>query len=213
MRRLGAAASAALAALALGASAHAQDFVVYVDGGVSFPAAPPEFSDFWKTGFAIGGGVGVRLTPFWEIVTSAHYQRFPADEEGQIDGLLLEGPGGVLEIASIDGRDAETIALLMEVRVHPGSPESSIDPFLAFGSGFCRVATTDAMVRPADPGYAPIPILGDTDSALAATIGGGLGYRVAPGWQIVLESIYTIAFTDQSSTEFLPLRLGVAIAM
>lgn len=193
------------------ARASAQDFVVYVDGGITLPAAPPEFGDFWKTGLAVGGGVGVRLSTFWEIVTTAHYQRFAADERGQIDGLLLAGPGGVLEIASIDGRDAEAIALVTELRVHPGRAGSSIDPFLAFGSGLFRVSTTDAIVTADDPRIAPIQIPGDTDTALAATVGGGVQFRVAPGWKIVLDSIYTIGFTDQSSTEFLPLRLGVAI--
>jgi hypothetical protein len=35
--------------------------------------------------------------------------------------------------------------------------------------------------------------------------------RVAERWHVVLDSIYTIGFTEQSSTEFIPLRAGVAL--
>jgi opacity protein-like surface antigen len=204
--------AAVVALVAAGsATARAEDFVVYLDAGTAFPTAPPEFSDFWKTGITIGGGFGLRLSPFWEVATVAHYQRLPADEEGQIDGLLLSGPGGVLEIAGIDGRDVNAIALVSEIRAHVGRPGSAWDPFLAFGAGFFRVSTTDATVTSTDPRVGAVTVLGDTDSALAATVGGGMQYAVSPGWRIVLDSIYTIGFTDQSSTEFLPLRIGVAI--
>ncbi|MFN8178919.1 MAG: outer membrane beta-barrel protein [bacterium] len=205
------AAVALLVAAAWPASASAEDFLLYLDAGLSIPAAPPELPDFWNPGLSLGGGVGVRLSPFWEIATDVHYQRFPADERAQIDGLLLSGPGGVLPIQSIDGRDAEATAILTEVRVHPGRAGARVDPFLAFGAGYFQISTTDATVTPApSSGVDPITIVGDSDTALAAAIGGGLQIHAGTGWRVVLDAIYTIGFTEQSSTEFIPLRVGVA---
>jgi hypothetical protein len=194
--------------------ATAQDFLLYVDVGLSIPAAPPELSDFWNTGFSFGGGFGIRPSAFWEIATNVHYQRFPADERGQIDALLLSGPGGVLPIQSIEGRDAEATAILAELRVHPGHPGSRVDPFLAFGAGYFQVSTTDATVTPApSSGLGPITIVGDSDTALAASVGGGIEWQAGANWRLVLDSIYTIGFTEQSSTEFLPLRMGLAFQL
>jgi len=210
-RRLAAAAVGAAAALA-GAThpAHAQGLVVVVDAGVVAPAAPPEFSDFWNAGWTAGGGLAVVLSPLWEIATSAHYQRFPADEAHQIDGLLLSGPGGVSEIASIDGRDARTLSLTTEVRFQLRATDAAIRPYLSFGAGFFQVSTFDATVVAVSPGIPSVSIPGDTDSALAATVGAGARTRLAPGVLAVLECLYTIGFTEQSSTEYLPLRAGLA---
>jgi hypothetical protein len=213
-RGAGAAAVVTLVAATLPAGAWAEDFLLSFDVGLSIPAAPPELPDFWNPGVSLGGGVGLRLSSFWEIATNVHYQRFPADERAQIDGLLLSGPGGVLPIASIDGRDAEATVILTEVRVHPGRVGSRVDPFLAFGAGYFQISTTDATVTPEpSSGVGPITIIGDSDTALAAAVGGGVQLRVGTGWRVVLDSIYTIGFTEQSSTEFIPLRVGIAVEL
>ncbi len=185
--------------------------VLYADGGATFPAAPPEFPDFWNVGWSAGLGLGVAIAPTWEVVTSVQYQRYGADEENQIDGLLLSGPGGVLDIASIDGRDVESIALLAEMRFLGGLPEAAWRPFLAFGAGVIQVSTTDATVIAAAPGFDPISIPGDSDAAFAASIGAGVAKRVSARVSVVFDTTYLIGFTEQSSTESIPFRLGIAI--
>jgi hypothetical protein len=210
MPALAVAAAATLAATFEDAFA-GDGLVFYADGGASFPAAPPEFPDFWNIGWSAGLGLGVALAPAWEVVTSAHLQRYGADEGNQVEGLLLEGPGGLLDIASIDGRDVETIALLAEIRFHGGVPDAVWRPFLAFGAGFIQVSTTDAMVTAHEPGFEPVPIPGDSDAAFAAAIGGGVARRISPRVSLVFDATYLIGFTEQSSTESIPFRLGLAI--
>jgi opacity protein-like surface antigen len=196
--------------LLLPATGRSEGLLVSVDGGVVATSAPPEFSEFWRTGWGVGGGVSVVLSPLWEVATSVHYQRFPADEGAQVDDLLLAGPGGIRAIASLEGRDAQVVALTGEVRFLPPMGDSALGPYLAFGAGFFRLSTTEATVVAATPDIPPVVLSGDTDSALAATVGVGARLRVSERLRLGAESIYTIGFTEPSSTEYLPLRVLLA---
>ena len=205
---------AAIAGLALAwvapSGAAGEGMLAVVDAGAAFPVAPPEFPDLWKVGWTVGGGVAVILSPRWEVATTAHFQHFGADEAAHVDALLLSGPGGVSEIASLDGHDARTLSLTSEMRFHFRAADDPVAPFLSFGAGYFQISTTDAVVVPVDPSLATVPIPGDTDSALAATVGGGVRLRANDTLRVEVRSAYTIGFTEQSSTEYLPLRVGLA---
>ena len=183
---------------------------LYVDAGASFPAAPPEFPELWDTGWTAGAGVGLRVSAAWEVVTAAHYLRYGADADRMIEELLLAGPGGVLDIAAIDGRDMSSLSLLVETRFHGRDAGADWRPYLTFGAGFFHASTSDATVTPADPGVEPVVVLGDSDGALAASIGAGVLLRLTASLSFVFDSTYLIGFTEQSSTEALPLRIGLA---
>lgn len=200
--------------VALAGPAAAQDLTLYAGAGPSFPQNPPEFSDFWRTGPAVSLGVGTRLSEIWEVVGSFQWQRFPADEAGQIDDLLLQGPGGeTLEIRSLDGRDATSLTLMIEARFHVPTQSRRILPYLAFGWGFFELSTSDATVTADVPGFEPVTILGDTDGAFGVTVGGGVELPVSRGVRVLLDSVYTVGFTESASTQYLPLRVGVGVGI
>ena len=55
-----------LIALLLGLSGTAsatEDLLGYVNFGSSLPIHPAEFGEFWNTGFSLGAGIGVPITP------------------------------------------------------------------------------------------------------------------------------------------------------
>jgi opacity protein-like surface antigen len=205
-------ACAATLAFALAAPASAQDLTLYLDAGPTFPQNPPEFADFWNIGPSLGVGLGTRLSPLWEIVGSVHWQHFPADEAAQIGDLLLQGFGQTLAIRSLDGRDATSLTLMAEARFHVPT-DGRLLPYLAFGWGFFELYTSDAKVTPDDDAFAPVTVLGDTDGAFGVTVGGGLELPVSHGTRLLLDSTYTVGFTDLISTQYLPLRLGVGFAL
>ena len=188
------------------APVRAEDFHVSFDAGAALPIAPPEFTDFWNTGWSLGGGVGLVLSRDWETVMAVQFCRFPTDEAGQIQDLLISGPNGVSEIRSIDGREVTVLSLTADVRLHLRTTGADVSPYLVFGAGFFSIATSDALIRASDPSFPEIPLSGDTDSALAATTGLGCRWRVGEGRFLGLESIYTIGFTEGISTQILPLR-------
>jgi hypothetical protein len=199
------------AVVATAGATSADELRIHASGGVAFPLSPAEFSDFWKTGFSVGGGIGVWSSPCWEIVGSFHFQRHTADRSRQAADLLLEGMGLVSGVRAIEGRDAKVVTLTAEVRFHIPTESSSMSPFLAFGAGYFGISTTDARVTPELEGLDPVTVLGDQDDAFGATFGAGVEAQVVSRVRLVFDSIYTIGFTERVSTQFLPLRLGLVL--
>lgn len=189
----------------------ADDLLGYVNTGGSMPVHPAEFGQFWNAGFSLGGGVGLPLTREWQLNTQFQFQRFGADGHRQSRDLLLSGPNGeVVGVASIEGRDLTMLTIMAEARFLIPSATPSRTWFLSFGFGRAEVFTSDAMVTSVDPRLDPLPIAGDSDAAFASSIGGGVEIDVSNNLRITVDSIYTTAFTAGSSTQFLPLRLGLA---
>jgi len=191
----------------------AEEMSIYLTGGVSLPNDPPELIDFWDVGVGVGAAWGFRLSPYWEMLACFSWQRFPADEAAQIEDLLLSGPGGVLTIESLDGRDATAITATVELRFHVPTERRRVLPYLSFGWGLFNITTSDASVTSTDPTLAPVVVLGDSDSAFGATIGGGLQFPVSPRTRVVLDCAYTVGFTEKISTQYLPVRLGLGIGI
>lgn len=186
---------------------------LYLSAGISLPSDPPELAEFWDTAPAAAAAWGVRFSPLWEVVASLTWQRFPADEAAQVEDLLLSGPGGVLEVRAIDGRDATALTVTAEARFHVPTEGRRVLPYLSFGWGYFDVSTSDATVTPADPSVGPVLVPGDTDTAFAVTIGGGLQLPVSARARIVLDTGYTVGFTEPVSTQYLPLRVGLGLGI
>jgi hypothetical protein len=190
----------------------AQDLLVYLQAGWALPTDPPEFSELWNTASSFGGGLGVRLSEKWELVGSLHVQSFPADEAGHIDGLLLLSPEGQpFEIRSVEGRDATVTTLLGELRYHFGTRIPRTSPFFGFGVGYLDMTLSAATLMPDADGATPVKFPEEVTSGLATSVGAGFSIRISRRLRFVLDSIYTIGFTEGLSTQFLPLRIGVAI--
>ncbi|NNE42656.1 MAG: outer membrane beta-barrel protein [Gemmatimonadetes bacterium] len=186
---------------------------LYVSGGLAIPSDPPEFSDLWDTGPAFGGAVGIRVSPFWEVVASVDYQRFPTDEQAQADDLLLAGFGDTFFIDSIEGREVTVVTVMASARFHVPTDDPAWSPYLGFGWGLFEVFTSDAQITAGNGTIGPITLVGDTDTAFGVQVGGGIQWAVAPGAFVVLDLVYTVGFTELISTQYLPVRLGLGFSL
>lgn len=200
-------AAAATLLLAAGPARADEELAFVVGAGAAAPVAPPEFPDFWKTGWSAGAAMQLTLSRDWETAIGVTYSRFPADEAGQIDDLLLSGPGGTSEIASIDGRAASALSLTADVRLHLRTTAARVSPYLVFGAGFFSLAVADAVIRATDPAFPEVPLPEETDSAFAATAGAGCRWKVGERSSVGLESVYLIGFTSRTSTQIMPFRV------
>jgi hypothetical protein len=186
---------------------------LYLSAGISLPSDPPELVEFWDAAPAAAAAWGVRFSPLWEVVASLSWQRFPANEAAQVEDLLLSGPGGVLEVVAIDGRDATALTVTAEARFHVPTDGRRVLPYLSFGWGYFDISTSDALVTSEDPTMEPVLVPGDTDAAFTVTIGGGLQLPLTARARIVLDAAYTVGFTEPISTQYLPLRLGLGLGI
>ena len=198
-------------ALSFASAAPAQDLVGWVNGGWALPADPPEFRQLWSGAVSYGGGLGVRVAPEWEVGVAFHVQRFGADERAQADEFLLTGFGVEVPIARIEGHEVTAVSLTGETRFQLRADGVRSSPFLAFGWGYFRLDEADAVVTPTLPGYSPAIVLGRVDHAFVSTIGVGMRWSLTSRYSILLDSIYTIGFTEPTSTQYLPLRVGIGI--
>ncbi len=204
----------ALAFLAIAlpcADASAQDLRGWVNGGWVIPSDPPELWELWTGGWSAGGGLGVRVSPDWELGIALHLQRFDIDRAAQIDDLLLSGFGTIIPIREIKGRELTMISLMGEARFHFAPPAARASPFLVFGWGYFRLDEADATVTPAIPEFDPVLVLGASDDAFATTIGAGLEWALTSRISLMADAVYTVGFTARTSAQYLPLRLGVGI--
>jgi hypothetical protein len=206
--------AAALACAGVGlfaARGSCQDLRGYAHAGWALPTDPPEFTDLWESAPTFGAAVGLRTSPRWELVGSIAVQTFPADEAAHRRDLILVSPDGrPFEIESMDGRDARIVTLLGELRFHLAELPARASPFLGFGAGYFDLSLSPATFVPEGGSGAIARFPEETDSGLAASIGGGVGLRLSPRVALVVDVLYTIAFSEGLSTQFLPIRLGIA---
>ncbi len=189
-----------------------QDLAVYLQAGWAYPTDPPEFGELWDSAVSFGGGVGVRLSPEWELVGAIHWQTFAANLAAHQRDLLLVSPSGQpAEIRSMDGRDARIATLMGELRFHVPTRSPRFSPFLSFGAGYFDMSLSASTFIPDTAGTQVARFPEESDSGLAASIGGGFGWRISSRVDLMLDCIYTVGFTEGLSTQFLPLRIGVGI--
>jgi hypothetical protein len=202
----------ACAGIALGAErASGQDLLAYVHAGWALPADPPEFTELWHAAPSFGGGIGLRTDVRWELVGSIQVQTFAADEAAHRRDLLLSSPDGrTFAIESMDGRDARIVTILGELRYRFAARPARASPFLGFGAGYFDLSLAPATFVPQGGGGTVVPFPEESDGGFAAAIGGGVGLRMSPRLALVIDVLYTIAFTEGVSTQFLPLRIGIA---
>lgn len=89
-----------LLAFAATGSAEGVKPVFYAGGGISLPMKPGEWDqlasigmeigikDMYETGYSFGGGVGIQVSPMFELVGRVDYNSFSFDDEG-FSGALL----------------------------------------------------------------------------------------------------------------------------
>lgn len=115
-----------------------------------------------------------------------------------------------MPVAAIDGRDLTVLTMMMEARFLVPSERRSPTWFLAFGFGAGEVFTSDATVTSVDPGLGPLTIVGDSDTAFSSSMGAGFELDLSSELRLTVDSIYTLVFTEDTATQFLPLRVGLA---
>ena len=174
----------------------------YINSGFSFPSAPDGFSEFWKLGFNFGGGISYPVTKVFWFRGYYGFNNFGFDEDAVLKDLGLVGSG-----LEIDGGTATAMQGTGNLKiVLPTSPDSKAKPYFTGGIGFMRFSTSD--VKIALQGDSDT-IDGDSETAFSIDFGAGLDITINEKIALFVEGAYTIGFTEDESTQYLPIRIGI----
>ena len=174
-----------------GSNGYAKPVSFYVGGGVSVPASPDLFDDYWTAGFHGTAGIGVKTTRTLFVVFKGEYHSMPFDW-GQF------GLSGVLSGAAFNvfmvGADARFVF---------GAPAASANGVFFAGLGVANVSFSDIK-----GGGAVVPI-GVSETKAYINVGGGVEFKAGPTMKIFLQGAVVSIATSGESTGFIPITAGL----
>ncbi|UCD16624.1 MAG: outer membrane beta-barrel protein [Candidatus Zixiibacteriota bacterium] len=185
---------------------------LYLGGGLGLNMGPDEFKDYWKMGINFGGGVGIEVTPNFEILGSVYYNNFPMDEDEMIK--LVEAIIGVPVVGlGIEGGSTRILELMVngKFNIPTGDEASSFSPYLLGGVGFGSLSFSD--VTATYEGDSETLEIDESATDIALNIGGGVSFEVGPKVGIFVEGRFVMVLTEGDSTTYLPVRAGVKIKL
>lgn len=173
---------------------------LFFSAGIGFPSKPQGFSDYWKMGFNVGGGVGFPISPSISLTGSIDYNSFPFDEDGFLKSLGLSGSG-----VSVTGGSASIFTITGNVKALLNTAPGRVAPYATAGLGFLSLSTADATV--AYQGQTATA-KGDSESAFSLLFGAGIEIPAGTS-TLFIEGKYGLGFTKGESTAFIPIKAGV----
>lgn len=173
---------------------------IYASGAISIPASPSGFKDGFKTGLHGSLGIGLNLSPAFQIVGKVETHQFKVDFD---NNLFLSA------IAGIDGGKNKIWMYGVDGRYSIGVPGAPIKPFLLVGGGLAKVSQTD--FSSTDPLATSLlnSVLPASQTNVYFNIGGGIDLKSSPAFAFFAQVRYVTIATAGSSSSFIPLSLGV----
>ncbi len=173
---------------------------VFFNAGAAIPSKPEVFSDYWKMGFNVGGGVGFSISKNTTLSGSIDYSSFGIDEDGVLKSNGLSNTG-----VSISGGAASILTIMGNAKILLTSDASNIAPYIVGGLGFFNISTND--IKIAYMGDVDV-LEGSSELAFSLLLGAGFQFPIGNS-SIFLEGNYHIGFTEGSSTAFFPIKVGL----
>jgi len=174
----------------------------YINSGLSIPSAPDGFSDWYKVGFNFGGGISYPLTDVFSLRGYYAFNSFKFDEDPFLEDFGLSGLG-----IEIDGGSFTIIQGTANLKISlPTSPDSKANPYFTGGIGFMRSSIGDITATFVGGSLSQD---GDSETAFSIDFGAGLDITINGKTALFFEGTYTIGFTEDESTQYFPIRIGI----
>lgn len=175
--------------------------VLSLSGGLSFPSQPQDFSDYWNMGFNVGAGIGYSFSPSLSLGGSFDYSNFSFDADALLHKAGFAGYG-----ISISGGSASIITVHANLKFSLIPQGASVSPYLLGGLGFFSLSASDVKVSYQGLNATVSP---GSESAFSIHFGAGLDIPIAQTTDLFLQLAYGIGFTEDKSTNYLPVKSGV----
>jgi opacity protein-like surface antigen len=191
---------------------------LYLGSGASIPSGPNEFSDNWKMGYNIGGGIGYSLTNSVSIILSAEYSSMQLDNANMLRSFDI--PYGAS--ASIEGGTASCLAIAGNLKFLLPKTLVSVTPYVIAGLGYFNLSFSDINCKASYTEYSysysysysyTVTLTTDSRSAFSTSIGAGMDIPAGETMVVFLEARYFIAFTESDNTNIVPIRAGIKVGL
>lgn len=177
--------------------------VFRVGAGLSVPSSPDVFSDYWKIGPHAVGAIGYPVTRGFILEGQVEYNNFTLD-----DDAILRDLGFSPADVTIQGAAATVLAGTAMAIGRIQAPGSKVAPYFLGGVGFSRLSAGD--ITASGPG-GTATLDGDSETAFSVGFGVGIEIMVTPTAGIFLDGKYSILFTEDESSQYLPFRVGLVV--
>ncbi|MDZ7316038.1 MAG: hypothetical protein ONB24_07940 [candidate division KSB1 bacterium] len=170
--------------------------------GMSKPFAPEELQRYWRSGFNLAAGIGVKLKPQLELQGELLYNRLELD-----DTAFLGNITSATDVYSSVSGGATSITELSARLKYFSQSIKSTTPYLYLSLGGGLKVIAEKEVTTADRNYKE-----PRDSVFSPSTGIGLGAEVkmAKNSLLVVEGGFQLLWTDPT-TVYLPLKIGVIV--
>jgi opacity protein-like surface antigen len=198
----------ALAVFVVGSNAAAQtvkNVLVSVGGGLSFPSQPSDFSNYWKMGYNVGGGLGYALSSSFSLNALFDYNSFPLDADRILNDFGLGGQGITIKGGSVT---LITVSGTLKAWLIPLGDSPS--PYVFVGGGFFGLSNSDVTIS---DGNASRVLRGESTSEFSILFGAGLDIPMNESLVAFVQAAYGIAFAKDENTNYLPMKAGVSFRL
>lgn len=177
---------------------------IFINGGVALPLSPKYFSDYWSTGYSIGGGAGYRFSPNITGSATLVYNSMAFNEADFLTSIGFNGLG-----ISIGGADATIVMITANIKFSL-VPKVSLSPYLIGGLGLFNLSSDNPTFSYLGQTYV---YEGFSESAISAVFGAGIDIPVSPIVSVFLEVDWGIGFTAGDITGYVPAKGGLLILL
>ena len=169
---------------------------LYLGGGASIPTGT--FRSDFKTGFNLGGGVGLQLNSMFEVIGRLNYSRFPLD---QTKFLANEASG-----TTVDGGAAKILNIAAELRYYMPTSMARLRPYLLGRLGAAHLTQSDLTLTQGG-------LMSTTSypGSTKFTWGLGAGTNIALNQNLALwiEGKFDGVNTPIAKTDYVPIQAGL----
>ena len=180
-----------------------EDVSFQAGGGPAIPSTPEGFTQIYKTGWSIAGGMGFIISPLVVLTGSVEYSRFPFDDADFVRLFGFSNSGYV-----ISGGDRSIITATMNTRFLLSRNRNMVCPYFVAGIGFAHFSQAEATVA----GFSPI-IGAHSESAVLIHGGGGIDIPASDHVSLFLEGRYDLALIQMNTTAFWPISAGIRVGV
>lgn len=176
----------------------------FVSAGLGVPQKPTEFSDYWKTGLSLGGGIEAPVNDWLALMGGFDLTNFALNEGPYLEAQGVAGTG-----VSISGGSASILTLLGGAKLSVVRIPKSVSAYVVGLFGYLNFSTKDFEVT---GGGLAGTLAGEERSAFCVAGGAGVEMPIGKTTDIFIEGRYVVDFAA-SRTAFVPLRAGLKIRL